>query len=261
MKSGVYKITNIINGMFYIGSSNDIRQRWNEHRSDLRRKIHSNIKLQHAWNFYGEDKFTFELIEETESTQSFIFEREQHYLNILKPHIREIGYNLSDKATGGDHFTNNPRKEEIRRKLREMNLGEKNPMFNKNHTNDTIEKQKGKAKGRYTLEWCIKRYGEEDGKKKYQEIILQRAKRPKSVYRKSIPKENFINSFKGKKHKDGWLEKRNKTVAYFRDNYEEFKLMVLSGQYSQRQLARMIGTHRNIIKKKVEFILGQKNPD
>lgn len=172
MKSGVYKITNIVNGMFYIGSSDDVYQRWNEHKSKLRRNVHHNPKLQHAWNFYGGDKFTFEIIEETVYDVVFILEREQHYLDTLKPCIREIGYNLAGKAGGGDNFTNNPRREEIRQKLRELSLGQNNGMYGRKHTTGAVNKQKEKAKGRYTLEWFIERNGKRKGTKMYKERCL-----------------------------------------------------------------------------------------
>ena len=34
MKSGIYQITNTINGKFYIGSAKDIDWRWTEHKRD-----------------------------------------------------------------------------------------------------------------------------------------------------------------------------------------------------------------------------------
>src|ERR1039458_7927374 len=168
MSSGIYKITNLKNGKFYVGSSNDIDNRWICHRRDLTNGDHVNPKLQHAWDFYGKDTFKFEIVEEVDPNPELLFERENHYLSTLKPYERKVGYNICPKAEGGDNFTHNPRKEEIRAYWLIHNKGEGNPMFGKNHTEKTIDIQKEKSIGRYTLEWFIERYGN-DGQKKFQE--------------------------------------------------------------------------------------------
>jgi ribosomal protein S27E len=88
---GVYKITNIVNGKFYVGSSNNVKSRWYQHKSKLRENRHGNTHLQNAWNLYGEENFVFEVIEECEP--EFQFEREQHYLDELNP-FDDNGYNI-----------------------------------------------------------------------------------------------------------------------------------------------------------------------
>lgn len=91
MKSGIYKILNITNGKFYIGSSKNLDERWRIHKVDLNRNQHYNRHLQASWNKYGSDKFKFEVIEYCELL--ILLEREQHYLNTLNPQ-----YNLSPTA-------------------------------------------------------------------------------------------------------------------------------------------------------------------
>ena len=88
---GVYKITNMINGKIYIGSSNNIHNRWSQHKTSLNAKTHNNIHLQNAWNLYGDHNFKFEIIEEC--SPDIQYEREQYYLNILNP-FEERGYNI-----------------------------------------------------------------------------------------------------------------------------------------------------------------------
>jgi predicted GIY-YIG superfamily endonuclease len=39
---GIYRIRNLVNGKFYIGSSKDIRERYLHHTSDLRLQISHN---------------------------------------------------------------------------------------------------------------------------------------------------------------------------------------------------------------------------
>ena len=74
MKSGIYKITNTVNGKFYVGSSKNIKWRWYCHRHYLENNKHDNPKLQHSWNKHGKSNFTFEVIEETNS--KMLLERE-----------------------------------------------------------------------------------------------------------------------------------------------------------------------------------------
>ena len=88
---GVYKITNLVNGKFYIGSSKNIMKRFKEHKSDLNEQMHDNLHLQNAWNQYGEGNFKFEIIEECEPSMQF--EREQFYLNAFNP-FEDNGYNI-----------------------------------------------------------------------------------------------------------------------------------------------------------------------
>ena len=80
---GVYKITNIINGKIYVGSSKDIEDRWWHHKYELNSRIHKNTHLQNAWNKYKEHNFIFEIIEEC--SPQIQFEREQYYLDTLNP--------------------------------------------------------------------------------------------------------------------------------------------------------------------------------
>ena len=167
MKSGIYKITNEVTGKFYIGSAKDVEWRWIIHRRNLRANTHCNPKLQHSWNFYGEDKFSFVILEETSEDQLLI--REQYYFDTFKPYLRNIGYNIGSKAYGGDNITHNPNRDAFIEKMVEVCSGEGNPMFGKKHSEEAVQKQKEKARGRFTLPWFIQKYGNNEGKKKYEE--------------------------------------------------------------------------------------------
>ena len=79
--SGVYKITNIETKEFNIGSSVDVKRRWAYHKSPSSWKEKPNSKLYIAFQQYGLDKFSFEIIEETTNLK----EREQYYIDLLKP--------------------------------------------------------------------------------------------------------------------------------------------------------------------------------
>jgi group I intron endonuclease len=55
--SGLYRITNKVTGGFYIGSSYNVRRRWQCQRSHLNRGYHRNRHLQAAWTQHGEAAF------------------------------------------------------------------------------------------------------------------------------------------------------------------------------------------------------------
>ena len=62
--SGIYEITNLINNKIYIGSSINIKKRWKDHILLLKNQKHINVHLLNAWNKYGEENFSFSIIEE-----------------------------------------------------------------------------------------------------------------------------------------------------------------------------------------------------
>jgi group I intron endonuclease len=90
-KSGIYKILNNINGKFYIGSAKSLSGRWRLHKSQLKNNKHHSIYLQRSFNKYGYSSFSFEILEYCDVT--FLIEREQVYLDTLKPH-----YNIAKIA-------------------------------------------------------------------------------------------------------------------------------------------------------------------
>jgi group I intron endonuclease len=167
MSSGIYKITNMDNGKFYIGSAKNFDKRWYDHKRELTLNIHINPKLQHSWNSHGEDKFVFTILEVVEPYKIKLFEREQYYLDTLKPYERNIGYNICPVAEGGDNITYNPNRDAFIEKMKIVSHGENNGMFGKTHSDEAIQKQKNKAVGRYTLEWFVDRCGIREGKKKF----------------------------------------------------------------------------------------------
>ena len=91
---GIYKITNKINNKPYIGSSNNIKRRWRQHISLLNNNKHHSIKLQRAWNKYGQDNFKFEILEECEVEKLLYLE--QFYIDKYKAYFE--GYNSKENT-------------------------------------------------------------------------------------------------------------------------------------------------------------------
>lgn len=92
-KSGIYKILNTANGKFYIGSAVDIKQRWRQHRSSLNLGYHDNSLLQRSWKKYGEDKFTFEVLEYV-SDVNLLISIEQNWMDKSNACDKSIGFNI-----------------------------------------------------------------------------------------------------------------------------------------------------------------------
>lgn len=96
--TGIYLITNTITGAVYVGSAaKSIRERWENHRVQLRAGTHKNQYLLRAWNKYGEQAFTF-TIAEVVKDRSIILEREQCWINEYFPLGEKYCYNLSPTA-------------------------------------------------------------------------------------------------------------------------------------------------------------------
>ena len=90
---GVYKITNTQNNKVYIGQSTDIEKRFKTHKKKLRKGSHENCYLQDDWTVYGEDAFSFEVVQKCRSAN--LNEIEQHLIKECEATDREKGYNIS----------------------------------------------------------------------------------------------------------------------------------------------------------------------
>lgn len=83
-KTGVYTITNTINGKIYVGSAAvNFTNRWCDHKKLLNKNCHYNNHLQSSWNKYGKDNFKFEVLECTEP--DLAVNVEQYWMNSLRP--------------------------------------------------------------------------------------------------------------------------------------------------------------------------------
>ena len=83
----IYKIVNNINGHFYIGkTSKTIKERFERHKVNSR--YNKQTHLYRAFNKYGIDNFSVELIEDSM--------REEYWIEKLKPH-----YNMTEGGDGG----------------------------------------------------------------------------------------------------------------------------------------------------------------
>jgi len=88
----IYKIVNLVNDKFYVGSTNNQRERFRTHRNKLRRGVHHCAHLQASWNKYGEEKFAFRVVAYIPDGES-LQEAEDHWLmeHVGKPDCYNVG--------------------------------------------------------------------------------------------------------------------------------------------------------------------------
>lgn len=127
--AGIYKITNTLNGLYYIGSTVNIKKRHYGHFSKLRVNKHDNFHLQAAFNKYGESAFHFEIVEEClgKSIEE-LRAVEQKYLDAISD-WREC-YNMARVA---NHLKALPPVKESARQKMSLRRGKANPNFGKKH--------------------------------------------------------------------------------------------------------------------------------
>lgn len=96
MARGIYKIINIVNNKFYVGSAVDLKRRKTRHFSELRNGKHNNHHLQAAWQKYGKQAFIFVVVEELPAEADLLAAE-----NVwLKEHVGQpYCYNIGVDAT------------------------------------------------------------------------------------------------------------------------------------------------------------------
>ena len=135
-KEGIYAIRNKINNKIYIGQSNNIYNRWSQHKSQLNRNVHGNRHLQNAWNKYGEENFDFLILELCNSDR--IDDLERFYIK---------KYNSIDDKNGYNHeFGGNSNKkasDKTKSKISKNHANvskENNPFYGRRHSQESINK-------------------------------------------------------------------------------------------------------------------------
>ena len=105
MAKGIYKITNDRTGEVYIGQSNNMFLREEEHKIDLANGTHHNRGMQEDYN--RGDTFSFEVLEYVDGSRNELHEREK--VQIANHNSFYAGYNQTpggeyDKYKGRYHY-------------------------------------------------------------------------------------------------------------------------------------------------------------
>lgn len=152
---GIYKITNKINGKIYIGQSNNICRRWKEEKYY---KGHCNSPLNRAFNKYGLENFTFEIIEECSIEE--LDEKEIYYISLYKSNEDEFGYNLTSGG-GRCSFSN-----DVKKRMSIAHTGMK-------RTKEAIEKSASFHRGRKRSEGTRKKLSKAKDKQKKKVLCIE----------------------------------------------------------------------------------------
>lgn len=208
---GVYKITCKVNNRFYIGASINIENRWREHRRDANNQKHHSIIFQRAWNKYGEDAFSFDVMELCDEEQ--YLKREQYYLDLLKPYQKEIGFNVSPKAQNNVMY------------------GEKHPLFGKGHTEETKQKMRG-PKSIEAKKNMSENHADTNGSKN---PMYGKKHRPESI---SLMSKKMVGRYKGEK---------SVRAIITQEIADKIKELYATGKYTQHGLAANFGISRGCV--------------
>lgn len=126
IKTGIYRIRNIVNNKVYIGSAVDIKKRWRDHKWYLKENKHHNSHLQSSYNKYGLENFEFTI--ELECGLNDLLIEERGIIRKYNADDNQFGYNVNDP----EHiFLGRNHSEKTKKKLSLQKIGEKNPMFGK----------------------------------------------------------------------------------------------------------------------------------
>jgi group I intron endonuclease len=177
-KGNIYKITNTINGLVYIGCTiNSLSHRYNEHlyrcfKTDYKSKLYNSIKK------YGKENFVIDLIEECDL--SIIYETEKKYIE------KYDSYNNGLNSTiGGEGCLGYIHPPEIRKKISE------NTKNGNSHKGKTYEELYGDRAEEEKMKRKLKsKWGdmtEEEKKKRIDSI--RNGNRKKSKYNIELVKE------------------------------------------------------------------------
>jgi group I intron endonuclease len=210
----IYKIVNLVNDKFYVGSTNNKKVRFRQHRKLLRRNKHHCKHLQASWNKYGEDKFKFVVVEEVDSDTP-LHEVEELYLmrNVGKPHCYNSGYSAKapwrnapkEKTPNFGKAVTEAQKQQISKTLKAFYAEDytNHPRVGKHHSAETRAKISASKLANPVKYWEGKERSEETKRK----ISEAQAGKPKAVGRKLTEegrKKVMENIAAGRSHKH-WL--------------------------------------------------------
>ena len=155
----IYEIENQINGKKYIGqTTRGFKVRKREHINRLNNQTHDNQHLLNAWNKYGAENFTFNVLEECDYEDLGYYEQNYIFMwNLTNPNL---GYN---QTTGGEigYRRTKESKQKQAKVIKEL-WADSNSKY---HSNEFKQKKSNSSKGKNNPMYG-KKLSEEAKKKK-----------------------------------------------------------------------------------------------
>lgn len=146
MKNVIYKIRNVVNNKFYVGSTVDSRKRFWAHRKALRLGNHDCVYLQRAWDKYGEDCFKFEIIEQLNAKEE-LYPAEQKWLD---EHFgKEHCYNVAAHADSPMRDASPEFRAKHAQIMRDYYAEHTHPREGLKHTSETLDVMSQNRKGKH----------------------------------------------------------------------------------------------------------------
>lgn len=136
------------NNKMYIGKTiHDLETRKSQHKSDMKRDK-NNKAFYNAIKKYGWDELTWSIIDTAEIEEE-LSEKEKYWIKYYNTYIHfknSMGYNstLGGEGTSGYKYS-----EELKQQMSEKMSGENNPFYNRNHTEESKQKQSQAKIGKY----------------------------------------------------------------------------------------------------------------
>lgn len=150
---GIYKITCLVSGKVYVGSSINISKRVTVHKENLKKNKHHNPHLQYAYNKHEAENFKFEAIEYCDESE--LMNNEEKWINYYECNDKNKGYNIERFDRGRKRHS-----EESKRRISEGNKGKVRPPVSDETRRKISEAGKGRPKSEeFKLKLSISKIG------------------------------------------------------------------------------------------------------
>jgi group I intron endonuclease len=227
----IYRIRNVTNQKFYVGSTVNTQERFRTHRKKLRANKHHCAHLQSAWNKYGEDCFKFEIVEVVIGQDLQAVEDEWLSRYVGKPECYNVGLRsgapwrgvAKEKHPNFARPKTDAERDAISQSLREFYAADPNnhPRAGKKHSEETRAKIRAAVQGKIASGEDHYRYGQtlsEEVRRKIGDAQRGKPKAPRKISEEGMAKiraaaaAGRYSHMKGKKLSQEVREKMSRPV-------------------------------------------------
>lgn len=274
MSQVIYKIINLVNDKFYIGSTANKKVRFREHRKQLRGNRHHCKHLQASWNKYGEEKFDFRVVEVVPD-EIPLWQAEDRWLKEYfgKPNCYNSGAAAvapwrgvyGEKHPNFGKAVSSEQRDQISKTLKEFYAADplNHPRTGKRHSEETKAKIRAAIAGKIPAGEEHYRYGQslsEEVRRKIGDTQRGISKAPRRVseegmakIRANIEAGRSHKHWLGRKHTDESRAKMSKPVLAMPDNLTFPSLTAVLEHYQIKMptLRRALASGKPIAKGKL----------